>query len=423
MDEAEIVGVKADPYAALRFSEFRNFLGMRFFVTIAVQIQSVVIGWHIYQLTHDALSLGLIGLTEAVPALGLALFAGHFADNMDRKKIITWIIWGEILSTIILLIATYPKLQTYYPVFWQIVVLYFMIFFNGVFRGFYSPTVSAMIAKLIPREVYPNSTTWNATGFQLGAILGPAMGGLIFGFWGITPAFITILFSNILSLILCRNLVSRPSEAVKKYESIFDSLREGIRFVFNTKMMLSALSLDLFSVFFGGAVALLPVFAQDILHVGPKGLGYLRAAPSIGALLTMIFMAYQSPTKKAWRNLMIAVLGFGLATLLFGFSGNFYLSIFALFLTGVFDSVSVIIRSTIMQLLTPDEIRGRVSAVNTMFIGSSNEIGAFESGVSARLLGGAVQSVVFGGAMVLLVVGYTYTRTKDLLKLNLHTQK
>ncbi len=423
MVETDLMPDKADPYSALKFPEFRSFLGMRMCITFAVQMQAVVVGWHIYQLTHDALSLGLIGLTEALPALSIALIAGHIADNTDRKRMLFFIILGQVISSIILLIATNPTLSGHYSVFLQVTVLYIMIFFNGIFRGFYSPTASSMVALMIPRQYYANSTTWNATGFQLSAILGPAAGGLVFGYFGITAAFSVILIANLSAFFFSQNLVSRRIEQIKKYESILDSLKEGIRFVFSTKMMLSALSLDLFSVFFGGAVALLPIFSQDILHVGPKGLGYLRAAPSVGALLSMLVMAYRSPTDKAWRNLLIAVTGFGLATLLFGISKNFYLSLFALFLVGIFDSISVIIRSTIMQLLTPDELRGRVSAVNTMFIGSSNEIGAFESGLSARLLGGAINSVLFGGGMVILVVTYTYSRTKDLLKQSLHHQK
>jgi MFS family permease len=423
MAETAIVLEKKDPYSALKFTEFRSFLGMRMCITFGVQMQAVVMGWHIYQLTHDPLSLGLIGLTEAVPALSIALFAGHIADNQDRKKMLFFIILGQVVSTFILLLITQPKIALNYSVSIQISVLYIMIFFNGIFRGFYSPTASSMVALMLPRNIYANSTTWNSTGFQLAAILGPAAGGLIFGFFGITSAFSVILVADILAFIFSRSLVSRKVEQIKKHETILDSLKEGIRFVFKTKMMLSALSLDLFSVFFGGAVALLPVFSQDILHVGPKGLGYLRAAPSIGALLAMLFMAYRSPTEKAWRNLLIAVLGFGLATLLFGFSKNFYLSLFALFLTGIFDSISVIVRSTIMQLLTPDELRGRVSAVNTMFIGSSNEIGAFESGFTARIMGGAVNSVLFGGSMVILIVGYTYSKSKALFKVNLQLQK
>lgn len=422
MDE-EFIPAKLSPFSALKFPEFRSFLGMRMGITFAVQIQAVVIGWHIYQLTHDPLALGLIGLTEAVPALSLALLAGHIADNWDRKKILFIIILGQILSSIILLIATHPYLQTFYPISWQIAVLYVMIFFNGVFRGFYSPTAGSMTALIVPREYYVNSTTWNMTAFQVAAILGPAVGGLVFGFFGITAAFVIILTSNIIAFIFSRFLNSREVKPGVVYESLYESLKVGIHFVFNNKMMLSAISLDLFSVFFGGAVALLPIFSQDILHMGPKGLGYLRAAPSIGALISMAFMTYKSPTLKAWKNLLLAITGFGIATLVFGFSRNFYLSLMALFFSGVFDSISVIIRSTIMQLLTPDDIRGRVSAMNTMFIGSSNEIGAFESGLSARLLGGAVNSVLFGGSMVLLVVGYTYSRTKELLKINLHNQR
>jgi MFS family permease len=270
----------------------------------------------------------------------------------------------------------------------------------------------------IPKNIYPNASTWSSSSWQIASIIGPAAGGLIYGFYGITPTLAVILAFLLVSIILVYLLKPHPPIYTPK-EDIWTSLRQGIGFVFKNKMMVGAMSLDLFSVFFGGAVALLPVFANDILKVGSEGLGIMRAMSSLGAVLTMLAMARFSPMGKPWRNLLIAVTGFGCSIICFGLSRNFYLSLVFLFTEGAFDSISVIIRGTIMQLLTPDEMRGRVSAVNSMFIGSSNEIGAFESGTAAKLLG-TVPSVIFGGCMTLMIVSVTYLKTKKLVPMSLN---
>jgi hypothetical protein len=293
-----------------------------------------------------------------------------------------------------------------------------MIFANGVARAFYGPATFVIYTQSVPKEIYANASTWSSSAWQIASILGPAAGGLIYGFFGITVTFIVILAFLAISLVLTYLLRSYPPVFVPK-ESIWKSLSEGIHFVFNNKMMIGAMSLDLFSVFFGGAVALLPVFANEILKVGAEGLGIMRATTSLGAVLTMLAMARFSPMGKPWRNLLIAVTGFGLSIICFGLSRSFYLSLLFLFTEGAFDSISVIIRSTIMQLLTPDHMRGRVSAVNSMFIGSSNEIGAFESGTAAKILG-TVPAVIFGGSMTLIIVTITYLKTKKLIPLSLN---
>ena len=407
---------REDPYAALRYPEFRSYLAMRFLLTFGFQIQAVVIGWHIYQLTKDPLSLGLIGLAEAIPAISVSLYGGYVADKSDKKKMLVWIISAMALSSFILFWVTMP--QSAMPVTWVIPVIYLMIFANGVARGFYSPTAFSLMAQIVPKKHYPNSSTWNSSSWQIASIVGPATGGLLYGFSGVTSCFTVILIFMLASLACISFFVkNQPPQFVPK-ESIFKSLQEGIRFVFNSKMLLGALSLDMFSVFFGGAVALLPVFANDILNVGPQGLGLMRAAPAVGAVVTMFLMARYSPMAKPWRNLLLAVTGFGISIIAFGLSRNFYLTLFILFFEGSFDSVSVIIRSTILQLLTPDEMRGRVASVNSMFIGSSNEIGAFESGVTARFMG-PIGSVLFGGSMTLIVVAVTYLKTKRLIPLSL----
>jgi MFS family permease len=416
LDSPKIIE-KKDPYAALRFREFRSYLGMRFFFTFAYQMQAVIIGFHIYHLTKDPLALGLVGLCEAIPAIGIALYGGYIADKSEKRGLLLKIFIGVFICSLVMLIATSQQMHAYVPVSYIIPIMYTMVFGIGIARGFFSPATFSLMAQIIPKELYPNSSTWNSSSYMMASILGPAAGGLIYGFYGITVTYSIILIFIFISLVCIFFLKSHPPTYVPK-ESILKSLSQGVKFVFKSKMMLGAMSLDLFSVFFGGAVALLPVFANDILKVGSEGLGLMRAAASGGAVLTMLAMTRISPMDKPWRNLLIAVVGFGTSIICYGLSKNFYLTLVFLFLEGSFDSVSVIIRSTIMQLLTPDDMRGRVSAVNSMFIGSSNEIGAFESGLTAKLMR-TVPAVVFGGCMTILVAGITYTKTKSLLGLSL----
>lgn len=416
MDSPKIID-KKDPYAALRYREFRSYLGMRFFFTFAYQMQAVIIGFHIYHLTKDPLALGLIGLCEAIPAIGIALYGGYIADKSEKRGLLLKIFAGVFLCSLVMLVATSSQMSPYVPVSYIISVMYTMVFGIGIARGFFGPATFSLMAQIIPKELYPNSTTWNSSSYMSASILGPAAGGLIYGFFGITVTYLIILLFIAIALICIFFLKKHPPQYIPK-ESIMKSLTEGVQFVFKNKMMLGAMSLDLFSVFFGGAVALLPVFANDILKVGSEGLGLMRAAASAGAVLTMLAMTRFSPMNKPWRNLLIAVVGFGTSIICYGLSKNFYVTLIFLFLEGSFDSVSVIIRSTIMQLLTPDQMRGRVSAVNSMFIGSSNEIGAFESGLTAKLMR-TVPAVVFGGCMTIVVAGITYTKTKSLLGLTL----
>lgn len=380
-------------------------------------MQAVIIGFHIYHLTKDPLALGLIGLCEAIPAIGIALYGGYVADKSEKRGLLLKIFTCVLLCSVVMLVATSQQMHSYVPVSYIIPIMYTMIFCIGIARGFFSPATFSLMAQIVPKELYPNSSTWNSSSYMTASILGPAVGGLIYGFFGITVTYIFIISFILIALICIFFLKTHPPRYIPK-ESIIKSLTEGVQFVFKSKMMLGAMSLDLFSVFFGGAVALLPVFANDILKVGSEGLGFMRAAASAGAVLTMLAMTRISPMNKPWRNLLVAVVGFGTSIICYGLSKNFYLTLVFLFMEGAFDSVSVLIRSTIMQLLTPDEMRGRVSAVNSMFIGSSNEIGAFESGLTARLMR-TVPAVVFGGCMTIMVAGITYTKTKSLLGLSL----
>ena len=408
---------KKDSFAALRYKDFRAYISMRFFFTFAYTMQTFVIGYYIYQVTNSKFALGMLGLCEAIPAVGIALYGGYIADKSEKRKMLLLIYTGVLFSSMVMFIVTMKSMSPYIHANWIVPIIYVMIFCNGLARAFFGPATFTIYANSIPREVYPNGSTWSSSSWQIASILGPAVGGLIYGFGnkiipgegGITVTFVVIIAMIIISMVLVYFLKQYPA-VFKPKENIWKSLSEGIHFVFKNKMMLGAMSLDLFSVFFGGVVALLPVFAKEILHVGAEGVGLMRASGSLGAVLTMLAMSRFSPMNKPWRNLLIAVTGFGASIICFALSRNFYLSLFFLFTEGAFDSVSVIIRGTIMQLLTPDTMRGRVSAVNSMFIGSSNELGDFESGTAASLLG-TVPAALFGGCVTLIVVTFTYFKT------------
>ncbi len=391
----------ADAYAALKIRDFKWFVAARFLFTFSTQMQSVVVGWQIYQLTHSALSLGFIGLAEAIPFFSVTLFAGHVADVVHRKKIIliSNIIYF-VCAVILLLIST--KLDVVLAVHGSFPI-YLIIFTTGLARGFMSPAQTAFTAQLIPRELFGNASTWSILAWQTAEVTGPAVGGLIYGFAGVGAAYTIVAIMSAAGFFFFTLLPNKPVPEHKSQESIWKSLRGGLKFVFSHQIILSALTLDMFAVFFGGAVAVLPIFADKVLHTGAKGLGFLRAAPAVGEILMSVYQAHHPFFGKAGRNLLICVTGFGLSMILFAVSKNFYLSLFLLLLSGVFDNVSVIIRATIIQIFSPDEMRGRISSVNGIFLGSSNELGSFESGVAATFMG-LVPSVIFGGTMTLLVV-------------------
>jgi len=392
---------KPDPYAALRFWEFRNFTIARLCITIASQMQAVIVGWQIYEITKDPFSLGLIGLAEAIPSISVLLFAGHLTDISDRKKIVLYSVLLMSFCSLMLLLITSDLIHSLSEN--KLILIYSVIFLSGIGRGFSAPSFFAFVSQLVPKETLPNAITWNTTTWQTGAVTGPAIGGLLYGFIGATNTFITIVIFWIISVFMILPIKNKPVPVIIGIQSLKEKLTAGLKFVFERKIVLGAISLDLFAVLFGGAVALLPIFAGEILFAGPEGLGILRAAPSIGAVIMAVTMTRRPFTKNAGKNLIISVFGFGLCIILFGISKNFYLSLIILALSGAFDSVSVVIRATIIQLMTPDNMKGRVSAVNSIFIGSSNEIGAFESGVAAKLLG-TVPSVIFGGVMTILIV-------------------
>lgn len=402
------------PYAAIKIPDFRLFISARFCITLAIQIQSVVVAWQVYEITNDPLSLGLIGLAEAIPSIGVSLYAGHIADVVPRKKIILFCVSALLACSLALLFFTIPPGNDI--LHYGIGPLYSVIFVSGIARGFLSPAFFAFMPQLVPRPLYTNAVTWNSTLWETAAISGLAFGGLLYGFAGITAAYTVDASLTFVGLILISTVKSRPLPPGSSEESIAEKIKTGLRFVFNNKIILGAISLDLFAVLFGGAVALLPIFAKEILHVGPVGLGILRAAPSCGALIIAFYITHHPIQKNMGKVLLSCVAAFGICMILFALSENFWWSLILLVLSGGFDCISVIIRSTLLQTLTPENIKGRVSAVNHIFVGSSNEIGMFESGVAARIMG-TVPSVIFGGCMTLLVVAVTARFAKSLRQL------
>ena len=403
---------KLDPYIALRFSDFRFFVAVKILMTMALQFQAVIVGWHVYSITHDPLSLGLIGLVEIIPNFSVTLFAGHFADLYDRKKIVYYCLSALLLCSLGLYFTSYHIELSH-----QLYFLYGIIAVSGFARGIIAPSLFSILTECVPKQHFVNSTSWHSTLWQIAFMLGAGASGFLFSAISYN-AYLVITVFVLLGIVLFHFISPKPhlSKADEK-APIFDSIKSGIKFVFSSQIFLGAISLDLFAVLFGGAVALLPIYANDILKVGPQGLGFLKAAPSLGSFLMAAIVVYWPPVRNTGKKLLLAVFGFGICMIIFGISKNFYLSIFVLALSGAFDNISVVVRGTIMQSLIPADMKGKVYAVNSIFIGSSNEVGAFESGVAAKLLG-VVPSVVFGGTMTLLVVIITAIKAPKLKKLN-----
>ena len=401
-----------DAFAALRYRDFSLVTLNQFCLTLAILIQEIIVAYSLYKITKDPLTLGLIGLAEAIPYIALSLWGGYFADRFNKQTIMKICLFFAIPLPLVLwgLFHAYGLKQIELSTLsWGV---YAVIFGLGTIRGFYNPSATSLKPFLIPREIYANGATWTTIGWQSGVIIGPMLGGFMLAFLGRETSLISVAVLLSLCFLLV-NLLSKRTFPKIETERVLQSLGEGFRFIAKTKIVPWAISLDLVSVLFGGVIALLPIFAEDILKIGPEGLGYLRAAPSIGALITMIALTRFPPTRHAWRNMLLAVAGFGLFTLLFAYSNYLWLSLFALAMTGACDSISVVIRQTILQIYPPENMRGRVAAVNGMFVSSSNELGAFESGLAAKYLGPVI-ATVFGGSMTLLVIALSWAKTKDL---------
>ena len=409
---------KHDPYAALRFKEFNFFLLIRFLLVLAWSMQFIIIEWEVYNLTKDPLSLGLIGLFEIVPAISTSLFAGHIVDQKEKKKLFVLAIIAFLFVSFAFFSITSSYAYLNYTSKQILLGIYLLVFFGGFVRAFFGPIIFSLVALIVSKNAYPNAASWSSSTWQFASVLGPAFAGFSIAWLGIHMSMGFVFLAVLISLILTFFIKKKPILNTKIGEPILDSLKAGLYFVFKTKSILVAITLDMVAVLFGGAIALLPIFAQDILHVGSQGFGMLRAAPAVGALIIMFASAYIPVSRNAGKKLLIAIFCFGISIILFGISSMFYLSLFALFLYGITDGISMIIRQTILQLKTPDEVRGRVASVNSIFIGSSNELGAFESGLTAKLMG-TVPAVVFGGIMTLCSVGYTNLKFPDFKNLDL----
>ena len=409
---------KNDPYAALRIKEFNVFLLLRFFLIFGWSMQFIVIEWQVYSLTKDPLSLGIIGLMEIIPAFTMALFAGHIVDQREKRNLLATCIAAFSIISFGLFLLTWPKIVGDWSTRAILYSIYALVFFGGFLRSFFGPTIFSLVALIVPKKVYPNAATWNSSTWQMASVLGPAFAGFLINWIGVHWSLCIIFSLVVLAFIISLQIKKKPILNPKIGEPVMQSLKEGLEFVFKTKAVLGALTLDMVAVLFGGAVALLPVFAQDILKVGPEGFGVLRAAPAVGAFITMLITAYIPISKNAGLKLLAAIFGFGVCIIVFGLSSVFWISVMALFFSGVTDGVSMVIRQTILQLKTPDHMRGRVASVNSMFVGSSNELGAFESGVTAKLMG-TVTAVVFGGTMTLITVLTTGLVSPSFRKLDL----
>ncbi|WP_369047920.1 MFS transporter [Tenacibaculum sp. UWU-22] len=409
---------KKDPYASLRIKEFNIFLLIRFLLVFAWSMQFIIIEWEIYSITKNPLSLGIIGLMEVIPAVSMALFAGHIVDQKEKRNLFALITAAFSLISIGLFFLTWSNFVGNWSKNTILYAIYTLVFFGGFLRSFFGPTIFSLIALIVPKKLYPNAATWSSSTWQIAGVLGPAFAGFSIAWIGVHWSLCIVFTLVLLSLFFIFFIKRKPVLNPKIGEPVMQSLKEGIRFVYNTKAILGALTLDMISVLFGGAIALLPIYAQDILKVGSEGFGALRAAPAIGAFLTMLVTAYIPISKNAGIKLLIAIFGFGICIIVFGLSSTFLISLIALFFSGVTDGVSMVIRQTILQLKTPDEMRGRVASVNAMFVGSSNELGAFESGVTAKLMG-TVTAVVFGGTMTLITVITTGIINPTLRKLDL----
>jgi len=382
-----------DPYAALRIPAYRYYIAGWIISLIGLRIQSVAVAWEMYARTGDALSLGLVGLAQAVPTMLLALPAGYLADKFDRSRLMMVSLIASMVTSLALGVLSY----THGSVEWTYILLFLDA--SAVMLG--RPARSALLPQLVPAPIFANAVTWNTSMVQIASVAGPALGGAVI-IWHTSAAYLIAAFCSLLFLLLLirLNLQSRSERASG---ASLATLLAGIEFVWNKRILLTMISLDLFAVLLGGAVYLLPIFAEDILKVGPTGFGWLRAAPAIGAFCMAALLIYLPPLKRAGWSLLLNVAGFGVATIVFGLSTSFGLSFLMLFLTGAFDNVSMVIRGTMQQLLTPDHMRGRVSAVTSVFVGASNELGGLESGMMAHWFG-PVFSVVSGGIGTLVVV-------------------
>lgn len=431
--------LKNNPYQAFQYPEFNYFIISRFLVTVSFAIQFIVIEWFVYKITKNPLHLGLVALAEIIPAVGLSFISGHFIDKSEKRNAVLF----SIISSFVLSLFFYFlfSFKDYFSTNTFLILLYFLVFIVGVIRAFFAPSVFSLFSLILPKEVYANGTTWSSSAWQIGAVVGPALAGILLSIFSEANS---ILFSSCFLLICCLliSLITKKPIIYKKSDSIKESITVGLKFVYSNKIILTAMSLDLFAVLFGGAIALLPIFITDEIisinsyknellyfakifnyHLNLEQLkslafGIIRTAPAFGAIITMIFIAYIPIKNKTGIKLIVSVLFFGIFIICFGLSKHFWLSFIFLLFSGIADGFSVVIRSTILQLLTPDEMRGRVAAVNTIFVGSSNELGAFESGITAKWFG-TIRATLIGGVITCLVASSSYFLSPKMKKFEL----
>lgn len=400
----------------IEFADFRKIITGRFFATCAIQIQSVLIGWHIYMLTKDPLMLGVMGLVEAIPAISTALFSGVIIDHNRPVKIILRALMTLFISTLMLALSlTYVK-----DLSLQLIALYLALAISGVARMFVSPSAFALISTIIPKEKQSGASAWNMSSTHFGFIMGPLIAGISYATISAVPSFylppITLVISIIFFMLLSSS--AKLIQAPKRAESVIEGVKRGVDYVWNHPVFLSVMGLDMLSVFFGGVTAILPMISDQILHSGPEVVGMLRSSLAVGSVLTGLYLAFFPLKVIRGKTLLIVIALFGVCNFLIPFSTSIYMTALLLFLSGIFDGVNMVIRGAIFQILTPDDMRGRVSAINSAFITSSNELGAFESGTAAKILG-LIPSIYFGGAMTIFTVLLIDKKVPDLRKLEI----
>lgn len=410
-----LILLNSSPLAVLKIPEFRNFILGRFVFIMGLRMMGTLVAWWMYELTGDAFYIGMIGLAEAIPAVGLSLYAGYVIDKSEKRKLLLRTVMLYAFCALILLGVSTSWFHAEFGNKLIILFIYSIIFFTGAIRAFSGPSFGAIIASMVPREMLIYASQLSSTSWLVASITGHAMAGFLIVWLQVSGTFMVILSLILIGLFSLFKLKEKPPGFTSEKKTL-EAVGEGLKYVFKTKEVLAALTLDLFAVLFGGAVAMVPVYSKDILHVGPIGFGWLNAAADIGSISMVIALTLSPMKKRQGIKLLLAVAGFGACIIVFGISKWYWLSFVALMISGLLDGVSVVVRSNIIQLKTPDELRGRVMSVNSMFINSSNEIGQFESGVAAKLMG-VIPSVVFGGCMTIFVVVATWIKAPSLKKL------
>ncbi len=400
----------------MRFAEFRHLMIGRFSFIMGLRMLGTLVGWWIYELTNEPFAIGLIGLAEVIPAVSLSLYAGYIIDISEKRKLLLKGIGFYLTCALLLLFLSTNFSAAQLSKYWIAFCIYIIIFFTGIIRAFTGPTFGTMVASIVPKSNLQNATTWNQGIWLSASVSGHATVGFLIAFIGNTNSLIIINCMILIGLLFLNQLKSKPPLNERGVKTGLDSVKEGLIYVYQTKELLGALSLDLFAVFFGGAVAMIPVFAKDILKVGAIGFGWLNAAADIGAIIIIVMLTFYPLRSRQGKKLLLAVGGFGVCIIVFALSKLFWLSFFVLVISGILDGISMIVRGTIVQMKTPDHMRGRVMSVNSMFINSSNELGQFESGMAAKLLG-VIPSVIFGGFMTILVVTSTWFKAPTLRKM------